>query len=79
MNLIENLKTAYDIVKETKKQITLTKRRVIDEYNYAKQHRNEFDKLCHKKLKRLNKLPSQKLNLTKKKIFKINYITSNVK
>lgn len=67
MNLIEQFKTIYDIVKETRKALTINKRLTINEYNYAKEHHEKFDKLCRKTLKKLNKLPSNK-TLTKKDI-----------
>ena len=38
MKLIEQFKTICDIIKETKKTLTLNKRRVIDDYNYTKEH-----------------------------------------
>ena len=68
MKLIENLKTICDIVKETKKTLTLNKRRVINDYNYAKEHHKKFDKLCRKALKKLNKLTTFNGNITKKDI-----------
>lgn len=78
MNLIEKLKTIYDIAKETTYQITIHKRRVIDNYNYAKKHQDQFDKLCHKALKKLNKLPSK--NPTKQDIYtQLNFIDSEIK
>ena len=78
MNLIEKLKTIYDIAKETTYQITIHKRRVIDNYNYAKKHQDQFDKLCHKALKKLNKLP--KRTLTKHDISdQLNLIECDIK
>ena len=68
MNLIEQFKTICDIVKETKKTLTLNKRHVINDYNYAKEHHKKFDKLCRKALKKLNKLTTFNGNITKKDI-----------
>lgn len=80
MKLIENLKTAYDILKETKKQLTRIKRLTIQEYNYAKQHNNEFDILCQTKLEKLNKLATLNRNLAKKDIYnQLNDIECEIK
>lgn len=68
MNLIEQFKTIYDVVKETKKALTINKRLTINEYNYAKEHHEKFDKLCRKTLKKLNKLTTFNGNITKKDI-----------
>ena len=65
MNLIEKLKTIYDIAKKTTYQITIHKRRVIDNYNYAKKHQDQFDKLCHKALKKIKQATIKKSHQTR--------------